>query len=112
MTIYFLKDEVEEQESYVLFDSYKKVATEIATRYGKDKYGNAFKEVAIYPRNYKRKARALLKEEKVITGVKTEAHGNSPIKEIKTLSLKEQKALFNNFVAFYKKRQSDNSIDK
>ena len=53
---------MEEQESYVLFDSYKKVAAEIATRYDKDKYGNAFKEVDIYPRNYKRKARALLKE--------------------------------------------------
>ena len=107
VTISFLKDEAEEQESYVLFDSYKKVAAEIATRYGKDKYGNAFKEVDIYPRSYKRKARALLKEEKVITGVKTEAPGDNPLKETKTLSLKEQKALFNNFVAFYKKRQSD-----
>lgn len=57
-----------EQSSYVVFDSYKAIATSIATRFGKKKYGASFKEVDVSPRNYKRKARALLKEGKVITG--------------------------------------------
>jgi hypothetical protein len=75
VTISYNKNAKKEQESFVLFDSYKVVATAIATRYGKNKYRTAFKGVDVSPRNYKRKARALLKEGKVIAEIKPEASG-------------------------------------
>ncbi len=66
VTISFSKEKNKEQDSYVLFDSYKTIATAISKRFGKNKYGVAFLDVDVSPRNYKRKARALLKEGKVI----------------------------------------------
>ncbi len=71
------------EESFVLFDSYKKVATDIATTFGKKQYGTSFKEVAVYPRNYKRKARELLKEGRVITSAKKKLHNNA-LEEVKS----------------------------
>ncbi len=66
VTISFNKDKNKEQDSYVLFDSYKTIATAISKRFGKNKYGVAFLDVDVSPRNYKRKARKLLQEGKVI----------------------------------------------
>ena len=68
VTISYLKDDKEDQDSYVLFDSYKSIATIIATEFGKKKYGDNFIGVDVSPRNYKRKARKLLEYQKVITG--------------------------------------------
>lgn len=67
VTISYNKGGNKEQDSFVVFDSYKTVATAIANHYAKQTYGDAFKEIDVSPRNYKRKARTLLKEGKVIT---------------------------------------------
>ncbi|MBL4575133.1 MAG: hypothetical protein JKY51_03420 [Opitutaceae bacterium] len=69
VTISFNKNAKKEQESYVVFDSFKTVATAIAKRYGKNKYEAAFNGVDVSARNYKKKARALLSEGKVITDI-------------------------------------------
>ncbi|MCB0376218.1 MAG: hypothetical protein KDD04_09895, partial [Sinomicrobium sp.] len=92
--ISFSKDGAIKQESYVVFDPYKKVAAAIATRFGQYKYKEAFKGVAVYPRNYKANARTLLKEGKVITGAPREAqpeaeNAASGVKQHETASDKE-----------------------
>ncbi len=69
VTIHFKGDKKVQQASYVVFDSYKKIVTEIATEFAIATFGDAFKNLAVYPRNYKQKARKLFKEGKIITGV-------------------------------------------
>jgi len=68
ITIHYRGKEKAAQQDYVLFDSYKKVAKEIATRFALDTYGEDFKDLEVFPRNYKRKARLLFKEGKIIDG--------------------------------------------
>ncbi|WP_029209434.1 N-6 DNA methylase [Aquimarina agarilytica] len=72
ITIYFQGTEKAQQQDYVLFDSYKKVALEIATHFAMIQYGDALKHIEVYPRNYKRKARELFKEGKIIQRVPQE----------------------------------------
>ncbi|MDN5201175.1 N-6 DNA methylase [Fulvivirgaceae bacterium BMA10] len=78
VTISYNKDGTTEYDNYVVFDSYKKVAGYVAESFGKQKFGSAYKGASIYPRNYKRKARTLLKEGKVIAPKK-----DAPLEEIK-----------------------------
>lgn len=66
VSITFSKEGATTDEHYVLFDSYKKVATFIAERFARQKYGSSLKEVVVHSRNYKRKARALLRKEQII----------------------------------------------
>ena len=72
ITIYFQGTEKAQQQDYVLFDSYKKVALEIATHFAMIQYGDTLKHIEVYPRNYKRKARELFKEGKIIQRVPEE----------------------------------------
>lgn len=66
ITIYYQGKEKAQQQDYVLFDSYKKVALEIATQFAMLKYGDTLKHIEVYPRNYKRKARQLFEVGKII----------------------------------------------
>lgn len=66
VTIYFRGSEKAEQQDYVLFDSYKKVALEVATHFAVAQYGEALKHIEVFPRNYKRKARQLFKDGNII----------------------------------------------
>jgi hypothetical protein len=68
VTISFKEGAETKTENYVLFDSYKVISQIVATRFGKKKYGSAFKEVDVTPRNYKVISRELLKQGKVIQG--------------------------------------------
>lgn len=68
--IFFDRDGQTKRDHYVVFDSYKRVATDIATRFGREKYKEAFKGVEVYARNHKVKARLLMELEKVIAGDK------------------------------------------
>ncbi|MEQ3656489.1 MAG: N-6 DNA methylase [Dokdonia sp.] len=66
VTIHFRGSEKAQTQDYVLFDSYKKVAKEIATQYAIMKYGEDFKHLEVYPRKYKVKARTLFNDDKII----------------------------------------------
>ena len=66
VSIYFNKNGEVKRESYVVFDSYKKVAADIANRFGRDTYKEDFIKVEVYARKYKIKARVLLEWRKVI----------------------------------------------
>jgi hypothetical protein len=61
-----------EKTEYVLFDSYKKIALEIATQFAILKYGDDLKHVEVSPRNYKRKARILYDNGQIINRIKVE----------------------------------------
>lgn len=89
VTLSYKKGETIKYDNYLLFDSYKKVATAIATQYGKSKHGVDLVRIDVYPRNYKRKARTLLKEGKVIVGT-----SNSEKAEKKEASTSAQKEGF------------------
>ena len=67
VTISYQEGEEKKQANFVLFDSYKKVAADIANRYAEQHYKNIL-SVDVAPRKYKRKARLLFSEGKVITG--------------------------------------------
>ena len=71
-------------DNYVVFEPYRHAAEEITRRYGQQLYGDNFKDVYIYPKNYLRKARVLLKQGKVITFIKEPKakNGKTEIKEI------------------------------
>ena len=69
VTISYTKDGNKQQDNYVVFDSYLKVATAIATDYGRSKYQSDFIAIDVSPRKFKRKVRKLLVEGKVITGL-------------------------------------------
>jgi len=81
VTIFYKEMNTTHKETYVLFDSYKAVATEIATRFGKNKYHTSFQKVEIATHKSKPKARTSFKEGKIILG-------ENP----KTSSPKEEKA--------------------
>ncbi|HEY9084060.1 MAG TPA: N-6 DNA methylase [Vicingaceae bacterium] len=66
VTISYREEEQKKQANFVIFDSYKKVAEAIAIRYGKQHY-KEFLSVDVAPRKYKRKARELFSEGKIIT---------------------------------------------
>ena len=86
VTIHYRGEEKAETQNYVLFDSYKRVASEIATRFAMKTYGDNFKHLEVFPRNYKRKARSLFKEGKIIS--ETPSLTNSGVQ--KKLPLKEE----------------------
>ncbi len=87
------------KESYVLFDSYKKVATQIATKFGESTYGSKVTEVKVFPRNYKKQARALFAEGKIIP-IKTEV-----VKEVP----KEEKQILEENTSLIKKESPSSS---
>lgn len=110
VTISFLKGVDIEQESFIVFDSFKRVTTEIGSRYAKEKYGDSFKEIDVSPRNYKRKARTLLKEGKVVTGDQAITNQDDKVsskKEPVTLDEKGKLEILKEFVEFREKRKSD-----
>lgn len=82
VTIYFRGSEKAEQEDYVLFDSYKKVALEVAMQFANLKYGDTLKHIEVFPRNYKRKARQLFKDGHIIHRQPEEAIENVPEENI------------------------------
>ncbi|MGB1284363.1 MAG: hypothetical protein ACPG44_07850, partial [Polaribacter sp.] len=74
-----------ETKDYVLFDPYKKVATEIANQYAIAKYGDDLQNIEVSPRNYKRKARILYDNGQIINRIKVEEQTekeNEPAKEV------------------------------
>ncbi|WP_346881274.1 N-6 DNA methylase [uncultured Algibacter sp.] len=77
VTVHYTREEKVEETNYVLFDSYKKVALEIATRFAIKTYGNHFKRIEVFPRNYKVKARKLFKEKQIIYGTIPLENSNS-----------------------------------
>ncbi len=94
MVITFLTEKKMRHAEYVVFDPYKKVACFVGETYGKAVFGDDYQRVEAYPRNYKRKARILLTEGKVIapgngasskevftTVREAGAVGNAPLKE-------------------------------
>lgn len=85
VTISYKGKEKAEKAEYVLFDSYKKVALEIATQFAIMKYGDDLKHVEVTPRNYKRKARILYDKEQIINRIKVDEKTeieNEPTKEV------------------------------
>lgn len=54
---------------YVIFDDLKKIASDIATRFAKAKFGSRLNSVSVSPRNFKRRARNAFDEGRIITGV-------------------------------------------
>lgn len=74
-----------ETKDYVLFDPYKKVATEIANQYAITKYGDDLQNIEVSPRNYKRKARILYDNRQIINRIKVDEKTekeNEPAKEV------------------------------
>jgi hypothetical protein len=84
-----------ETKDYVLFDPYKKVATEIASQYAITKYGDDLQNIEVSPRNYKRKARILYDNGQIINRIKVDEKTekeNEPAKEVENeLPLEESK---------------------
>lgn len=78
VTIRFNGKDRAKKESYVLFDTYKKVALEIGTRFAKNTYGETFKNIEVFPRNYKQSARLLFNEGKII-------YSTNPLKDKQSL---------------------------
>ncbi|WP_452223720.1 N-6 DNA methylase [Lacinutrix chionoecetis] len=88
VTISYRGKEKAEKDEYVLFESYKKVALEIATQFAMMKYGDDLKHVEVTPRNYKRKARILYDKEQIIHRIhseeQTSKENDLPIEDSKT----------------------------
>lgn len=82
VTISYRGEEKAETKEYVLFDSYKKIAMEIANQYAIAKYGDDLQNIEVYPRNYKRKARILYDKGQIIHRIKVEE--NSEIEKLPT----------------------------
>mgnify|MGYP000288915976 CR=1 FL=1 len=68
ITIHYKKENKSQTDNYILFDTSAGISELLATRFGKQRYPEGFIRVDVAPRNYKRKARVLLKEGKVIAG--------------------------------------------
>ncbi|WP_430408596.1 N-6 DNA methylase [Kordia sp.] len=64
--INFKKDDKIIEDEYVIFENYKRVATIIAERFARHTFGNYFDSLTVFPRNYKERARTLLRVQKVI----------------------------------------------
>jgi hypothetical protein len=88
VVISYRGEEKTQKAEYVLFDSYKKVALEIATQFAIVKYGDDLQHVAVFPRNYKRKARILYDKGQIINRFKvdekTPIENDLPIGDSKT----------------------------
>ena len=69
VTFSFNTSDGAKDESFVVFDSYKKVAYTIAHKFGEEKYRDSLLEIKVFPRNYKKRARQLFGEKKVITPI-------------------------------------------
>ncbi len=85
VTISYRGEQKAEKDEYVLFDSYKKVALEIATRFAIMKYGDDLQHVEVFPRNYKRKARILYDKEQIIHRIEMKEQNKIeklPVKEV------------------------------
>ena len=85
VTISYRGKEKAEKDEYVLFDPYKKVATEIANQYAITKYGDDLQNIEVSPRNYKRKARILYDNRQIINRIKVDEKTekeNEPAKEV------------------------------
>ncbi|WP_420573646.1 N-6 DNA methylase [Kordia sp.] len=93
-------DEIIEDE-YVIFENYKRVAMVIAERFAKHTFRDYLDSITIFPRNYKERARTLLRFEKVID---IDEYGNFiPIKFMDSLvELVED---------IRKRRITDNSVE-
>ncbi|WP_282068565.1 N-6 DNA methylase [Olleya namhaensis] len=92
VTISYRGTEKAETKDYVLFDPYKKVATEIATQYAITKYGDDLQNIEVSPRNYKRKARILYDKGQIINRIEVEDKSEIeelPAKEIENELPKE-----------------------
>lgn len=91
VTIYFQGTEKAQQQDYVLFDSYKKVALEVATNFGVMKYGDSLKHIEVFPRTLKRKARQLFHDGKIIHRIPEQIKlENEPAKEVENELPKEE----------------------
>lgn len=60
ISFYFRQNGNPKWKNYVLFEPSKKIATFLATRYAKEKYGDDIISIHVAERNYMRKARVLL----------------------------------------------------
>ena len=85
VTISYRGEEKAETKDYVLFDSYKKVAMEVANQYAIAKYGDDLQNIEVYPRNYKRKARILYDKGQIINAIEVKEKT-----EIEKLPAKEE----------------------
>lgn len=101
------------EDEYVIFENYKRVATLIAERFAKQTFGNHLDSLTVFPRNYKERARRLLKVQKVID---IDKHGNFiPIKFMDSLvelvkDVKENRTS-NNSVAKHNTIETNQSIE-
>lgn len=68
VTIHNIDKGTKQEDSYLVFDTYRRIAIEIGTRFAKQTYGEAFSHIEAFPRNQKKKARRLFKEGKIIYG--------------------------------------------
>lgn len=112
VTISFGTEDHVKQEDYVVFDPFKKVSTFVAESFGRQKFGSAFREVRVFPRTQKVKARALFKEEKILAPKADDFNNESSLRsdEVPTpkqLSIAERKQLVKEFIAFAIKREED-----
>ncbi|MDW3191948.1 MAG: N-6 DNA methylase [Cytophagales bacterium] len=112
VTISFGTEDHIKQEEYVVFDPFKKVSTFVAESFGRQKFGSAFKEVRVFPRTQKVKARALFKEGMILAPKAddfNEGSGlrNDEVPTPKQLSIAERKQLVKQFIAFAAKREED-----
>ncbi len=68
VTLRYSKGTEEVEENHIVFDPFKVVAEAVASRFGQDKFGSAFKGVTATPRKQKNKARELFQKGFIITG--------------------------------------------
>ena len=76
VTIYYQIDDEVIAKEFVVFDPYKNVAKQIAHQFAGNEYKEAFKQLEVFPRNYKRKARTLFKAGQYIASPKSESKLN------------------------------------
>ncbi len=68
VTIRFKEGESYQEDHYVVFDQFVRIARDVANRYGWLKYGDRLLEVKAFSKTQKTHARALLKQGKVLDG--------------------------------------------
>ncbi len=76
VTIYYQNEDDVIAKEFVVFDPYKNVAKQIAHQFAGNEYKEAFKQLEVFPRNYKRKARTLFKAGQYIASPKSESKLN------------------------------------
>ncbi len=76
VTIYYQIDDEVIAKEFVVFDPYKNVAKQIAHQFAGNEYKEAFKQLEVFPRNYKRKARTLFKAGQYIASPKSDSKLN------------------------------------